>query len=202
MANKKITELTALTAPAAADIVAVVDDPAGSPETKKITLDDLMKTVDALTELATQPAVGDTLLVLDNGDPKKIQKRNLSIRYVQVEPYSYASTTTIAVGDAASAIHIPADLNGLKLVEVKARVRTAPTGATIIIQISIGATDMLSTLLTIDIADVDSADAAVAAVIKSDGSEDIATNDLVEVDVDQVGSTEPGKGLIVTLGFA
>ena len=202
MANKKITELTALTAPAAADVVAVVDDPAGSPETKKMTLDDLMKTVDTLGELATQPAIGDTLLVLDSGDPKKIQKRNLQIRYVQLEPFSYSDSTTITTGDGKAVVHIPADLNGLKLVEVHAVVKVAPTGAILTMQVSIGATDMLSTLLTIDISDTDSKDAATPAVIKSDGSEDVATNDIVEVDVDLVGSTEPGQGLVVTLGFA
>lgn len=37
MVDKKITELTELTTPAAADVVAIVDDPAGSPNTKKIT---------------------------------------------------------------------------------------------------------------------------------------------------------------------
>ncbi len=37
MVDKKITELTELTIPASADVVAIVDDPAGTPVTKKIT---------------------------------------------------------------------------------------------------------------------------------------------------------------------
>ena len=37
MVNKKITELTELTTPVSADVLAIVDDPAGSPVTKKIT---------------------------------------------------------------------------------------------------------------------------------------------------------------------
>lgn len=37
MVDKKITELTELTVPASADVVAIVDDPSGTPETKKIT---------------------------------------------------------------------------------------------------------------------------------------------------------------------
>lgn len=37
MVDKKITELTELTTPAAVDVVAIVDDPAGSPVTKKMT---------------------------------------------------------------------------------------------------------------------------------------------------------------------
>lgn len=41
MADAKITDLTALTTPALADLLAIVDDPAGTPITKKIALSDL-----------------------------------------------------------------------------------------------------------------------------------------------------------------
>ena len=43
MADAKIEDLTALTAPATADVLAIVDDPAGSPATKKITFESLTK---------------------------------------------------------------------------------------------------------------------------------------------------------------
>lgn len=42
MANKKITELTELTTPAGADLFAIVDDVAGTPTTKKVTVSNLM----------------------------------------------------------------------------------------------------------------------------------------------------------------
>ena len=42
MANKKITELTDLPSPAGADILAIVDDVAGTPTTKKVTVTNLM----------------------------------------------------------------------------------------------------------------------------------------------------------------
>jgi len=42
MANKKITELTELSNPAGSDIVAIVDDVAGTPTTKKVTATNLM----------------------------------------------------------------------------------------------------------------------------------------------------------------
>ena len=42
MANKKITELTDLPSPAGADILAIVDDIAGTPTTKKVTATNLM----------------------------------------------------------------------------------------------------------------------------------------------------------------
>ena len=45
MANKKITELTALTDPDANDLLAIVDDPSGSPVTKQITATKLVKSL-------------------------------------------------------------------------------------------------------------------------------------------------------------
>jgi len=38
---KKISELSALTAPAGVDLLVIVDDPSGSPVTKKVTVADL-----------------------------------------------------------------------------------------------------------------------------------------------------------------
>lgn len=45
MANSKITELTELTTVATADLLAVVDDPSGSPATKKATVANLIKAI-------------------------------------------------------------------------------------------------------------------------------------------------------------
>lgn len=42
MANQKITELTALTTPTTDDLLAAVDDPSGSPVTKKLTIGKLL----------------------------------------------------------------------------------------------------------------------------------------------------------------
>lgn len=42
MANQKITQLTALTTPATEDLLAIVDDPSGTPITKKVTLANLL----------------------------------------------------------------------------------------------------------------------------------------------------------------
>ena len=62
MANKKITELTELTTPAGADIVAIVDDVAGTATTKKVTVTNLMtlapvQTAD-ISGLQAEPAEG------------------------------------------------------------------------------------------------------------------------------------------------
>ena len=49
MADKKVTQLTALTAPANTDLLLVIDDPAGSPVSKKITIEDLFGATTGLT---------------------------------------------------------------------------------------------------------------------------------------------------------
>jgi len=53
MANVKITDLTALTTPAAADLLEIVDDVAGTPTSKKITWANLFK-----APVMTTPALG------------------------------------------------------------------------------------------------------------------------------------------------
>jgi hypothetical protein len=59
--------------------------------------------------------------------------------------------------------------------------------------------DVLSTNLTIDSGENSSADAAAAAVIDTT-KDDVATGQLIRVDVDAV-STTAAKGLIITLTF-
>ena len=72
MATKKITELTNLATPAGADILAIVDDVAGTPTTKKVTVDNLLSlgaTVNTGTaaNLPSSPSVGDIYLETDTG---------------------------------------------------------------------------------------------------------------------------------------
>ena len=59
----KITELTALTTAANSDVIPIVDDPSGSPATKKITVANLTKTVYSNTITA------NTLIISGNSTP-------------------------------------------------------------------------------------------------------------------------------------
>lgn len=59
MADKKITQLTALTAVANDDVLAIVDDPAGSPVTKKVTADVLGEYMSTNTHVVN--AIGDPI---------------------------------------------------------------------------------------------------------------------------------------------
>jgi len=122
-------------------------------------------------------------------------------RYVQCVVFDFA--TDIAEGNGKFYFHIPAGLNGMDLVEVHSEVITAGNGSTIDVQIhnATDGSDMLSTSLTIDNTETGSDTAATAAVIDT-GEDDVATNDLIRIDVDgNGGDTTIAKGLIVTLGF-
>lgn len=50
MADAKVTELTALTTPTADDLLVVVDDPGGSPATKKVTVQNFLANAPAVTK--------------------------------------------------------------------------------------------------------------------------------------------------------
>lgn len=114
---------------------------------------------------------------------------------------SLREPTDIATGDGKADLHIPSTLNGMNLVEVHAEVITAGTTGTTDIQIANAtqAADMLSTKLTIDSGETGSDTAAAAAVIDT-AQDDLATNDMLRIDVDAVSTTAP-KGLIITLTF-
>ena len=120
-------------------------------------------------------------------------------------------TTDTATGDGKFYFVVPAKANGMNLVSVHAQVITAGTTNTTDVQIARCATaasgnacsgtvsDMLTTKLTIDSGENSSATAATAAAINT-SNDDVATNQILRVDVDAV-STTAAKGLIVTLVF-
>lgn len=67
MADKKVTQLTALIAPANTDLLLIIDDPAGSPISKKIALEDLFGATTGLTVSAISvTSTGDTTLAANN----------------------------------------------------------------------------------------------------------------------------------------
>ena len=67
MADKKVTQLTALTAPANTDLLLVIDDPAGSPISKKITIEDLFgKTSGLSVTTINLTSTADTTLAANN----------------------------------------------------------------------------------------------------------------------------------------
>lgn len=81
MADERITELTALTAPALTDLLAIVDDPSGSPVAKKITVENLFSGLvpdaaglkpasDSATAIQLQEADGTVVLNVDTSNKR------------------------------------------------------------------------------------------------------------------------------------
>lgn len=101
--------------------------------------------------------------------------------------------TALTTGTSKAYFRMP---YAFTLTGVRASVLTAPTDATIIVDINESGSTILSTRLTIDSGEKTSTTAAVAAVI-SDAS--LADDAEITFDIDQVGSTVAGAGLIVTL---
>ena len=66
MADKKVTQLTALTAPANTDLLLIIDDPSGSPISKKIELEDIFG-ASAQTTFASMNfgSTGDSTIAAD-----------------------------------------------------------------------------------------------------------------------------------------
>ena len=119
--------------------------------------------------------------------------------------------TDVATGTGKFYFVIPPELNGMNMVAVSAQVVT--NGTTNVTNVDLhrcvaaasGAAcsstvaDMLSTNITIDSGENSTATAATAAVIDAN-CDDVATGQIIRVDVDAKSTTAP-KGLIVTLEF-
>lgn len=122
------------------------------------------------------------------------------IRYIS--PEIAEPSTQVSTGDSKRLIHLPADLNGMNLVYCHAfhAVAGAVANDTLIqIRNVTDAVDVLLTRLMIDLAETDSKDATTPYVINV-ANDDVDTNDIWAIDVDQVPTTVP-YGLVVTLGF-
>jgi hypothetical protein len=81
MADSDISGLTANTTPAVGDLLAIVDDPAGSAVTQKITASDFLKVVNGLTEDTSPDNAADFLLSYDTSASaaKKVKPENIVV---------------------------------------------------------------------------------------------------------------------------
>ena len=101
--------------------------------------------------------------------------------------------TSVAAGTAKLTFRMPF---AMTVTAVRASVTTAPTGASLIVDINESGTTILSTKLSVDATEKTSQTAATPPVISDPALADDAE---ITIDFDQVGSTEPGKGVKVTL---
>lgn len=114
-----------------------------------------------------------------------------ALEYIQIACSDLTTALTTGTGKAYFRMPFAMTLTG-----VRASVLTAPTDANIIVDINESGSTILSTRLSIDASEKTSTTATTPAVI-SDAS--LADDAEITFDIDQVGSTIAGAGLIVTL---
>lgn len=102
-------------------------------------------------------------------------------------------TTALTTGTAKATFRMP---HAMILTEVRSSVTTAPTGATLVIDINETGSTVLSTKLSIDISEKTSTTATTPAVISDT---DLANDAEIAIDIDQIGSTIAGAGAKVYL---
>jgi hypothetical protein len=113
---------------------------------------------------------------------------------------AYAPGTALETGDGKDYWTVPPELNGWNLVSVFGAVYTVSSSGTPEFQIYnlTQTADMLSTTLTIDVSEFNSSDPVSAAVINT-SEDDLATGDILRLDVDTAGTDTTGGDVI--LGF-
>jgi len=107
MADAKITALTELTLMAAADVLPVVDDPAGVPVTKKLTMDNLQASM-AANAASVTPVAGDWVRLIDDPSGTPLDKACTLSALQTILVTSKTSTATLAETDYVRVIGTPA----------------------------------------------------------------------------------------------
>lgn len=159
------------------------------------------------TALADASAVNTGTSTSTIVTPDALAGSNLGTKSVGIQVTD--GSGAIATGDGQGYFRIPSSLNGMDLVGVAVSLTAPSTSGTPTVMIARGRqaaagtahafVDMLSTAVTIDANEYDSKDATTAAVINT-SNDDVATGDLIRVDVDGVGSG-PTAVLSVNLEF-
>jgi hypothetical protein len=128
-------------------------------------------------------------------------RANLGVNVRTISIVVFPPTTDVVTGDGKVYIHVPPALNGGDITYVHAfHVSSGTTGTSDyqIARIRSGTpADVLSTKLTVDSGENGSNDATPAVINTS--NDDLATNDVLRIDVDAVSTTKP-KGLTITIG--
>jgi hypothetical protein len=166
-----------------------------------------------LAQITTAAKVSGTALTLLANIPSAagvIPDANLKQKRVVVLK-AFAETETVIVVDGAIYFTCPTELNGMNLVAVGCSVYTTSSGAAPAVSIERGRrsaangaltyADMLSTGLTIDAGEYDSANATTPAVIDATKDDIVVSTyvDIIRVNVDTAGTAT--AGLEVRLSF-
>lgn len=131
--------------------------------------------------------------------PDALAGSNFGIKTVTIQ-VSDPAGSAITTGDGKAYWRVPSTCNGMNLVAVAAALTTVSSSGIPTVQIAnvTDGVDILSTKLTIDASETDSKDATAAAVIDA-SKDDVATGDMLRIDIDVAGTG--AKGLMVEMQF-
>jgi hypothetical protein len=156
------------------------------------------KAADSAKLAGTTPTAAG-LALLDDAD-NTAQRTTLGVEKRLIVLFPFAPTADVATGDGKAYFRVPTMLNGGVITAVHAMVNTAGTTGDTTIQIarvrSGTPADVLSTPMAINSGETGS-DTGTAGTINT-SNDDLATGDILRVDVDGVSTTEP-LGLQVTI---
>jgi hypothetical protein len=101
MADKKVTQLTALTTPTAPDLLLIVDDPNGTPVSKKITLKSFFGAVTSNTVFSANVTVsGNRVQLASNVNiTKTLTANTVKITLGSTPASNNATTVGMSVGE-------------------------------------------------------------------------------------------------------
>jgi phage baseplate assembly protein gpV len=101
MADKKVTQLTALTTPTAPDLLMIVDDPNGTPVSKKITLKSFFGAVTSNTVFSANVTVsGNRVQLASNVNiTKTLTANTVKITLGSTPASNNATTVGMAIGE-------------------------------------------------------------------------------------------------------
>lgn len=163
----------------------------------------LMAQTQDIAEVASNANFYASPITIEN----QIENGDINVAGPEQEPVAitvFEGTTAVTTGDGKVYFRIPASLDGTNLVDAAAVVLAKSTSGTPTVQIARGRqaaagsahtfVDMLSTRITIDANEFDSATAATPRVINT-SNDDVLTGDLIRVDVDVAGTGTTGMWL-------
>ena len=140
MADKKVTQLTALTVATKDDLLLVIDDPLGSPISKKITVDNFFGATSALTVNAISITASGTTALSANTFTLTSNNQLTLTKGVSINSSGADSDTVIASDNQSSMFYVDASADAIGImtnapteaIDVNSdaiRIRTAQTPA-------------------------------------------------------------------------
>lgn len=108
MADKKVTQLTALTVPTKEDVLLIIDDPLGSPISKKITVDNFFGATSALTVNAISITASGTTALGANTFTLTSNTQSTLTRGISINSSGADSDTVIASDNQSSMFYVDA----------------------------------------------------------------------------------------------